>query len=98
MPTPPTTDDSIDEPPTDEKPTVPVFYHIPQAAADRAIERFKHRREYDKAPARTKWLAEYIYDEIEEKHVFWVEDEPLDDYAESRVESTTIEAIGADDE
>lgn len=83
--------------PEDEKPTVPVFYHVPRGAADRAIRRFQRRREAVEAgEVPEKWnhrttLETYIYDEIEERAVIYVADEPLAEYASGRVESMVID-------
>jgi hypothetical protein len=77
--------------PEDKKPAVPVFYHVPQGAVDRAIRRFQHRRENNPTPERRTYLAEYIYDEIDEQPVIYVDGEPLGEYASGRVESLVIE-------
>jgi hypothetical protein len=77
------------------KPGVPVFYQVPQAAADRAIARFRHRRqsvlEGDSELEHTVTLAEYLYEEIEEVPVIYVGAEPLYEYVGGRVDSLTIE-------
>lgn len=75
-----------------ERPTVPIVYPLPAAAADRAIDRFKHKLEYDNAPTRQAHLKDYIYDVIEEDHIFYVDGEPLAEYAsEAGLETLTIE-------
>lgn len=74
-----------------ERPTVPVFYNLPADAVDRAIERFKRRRENVASPQRQIDLREYIYDEIDEKPMFFVDGEPLAEYAGGRVDELTIE-------
>lgn len=78
-----------------EKPTVPVFYDVPKAAVDRAIERFNYRREAAATPERGVDLEAYIYDEIPEQPVIWVDGEPLGEYAGGRVEELEIEPDGA---
>lgn len=86
----PSSDVDESRPPSErEKPTVPVFYQVPKEAVDRAIERFQRRRE--SGTKRRKWLQEYIYDEIQENHVIYVDGGPLEEYAKGRVESLTIE-------
>jgi len=81
----------------DEKPTVPVLYHVPPAAVDRAIHRFKRRRANNPTPGRRTYLKEYIYDGIDERPVIYVGDEPLAEYASGRVESMVIEPDGERD-
>jgi len=81
----------------DEKPTVPVLYHVPPAAVDRAIRLFKRRRADNPTPGRRTYLEEYIYQEIDERPVIYVGDEPLAEYASGRVESMVIEPDGERD-
>jgi hypothetical protein len=77
--------------PEADKPAAPVFYDIPEAAADRAIARVRQRRENDSSTERRYALAEYVYEEIREKHLFFVGDVPLAEYASERgVDSLTI--------
>lgn len=73
------------------RPTVPVFYHVPSAAVDRALSHFKRRRANNPTPERRTDLKEYIYSEIDEQPVVYVDGEPLGEYASGRVESTVIE-------
>lgn len=75
----------------DEKPTVPVFYHVPPAAVDRAIQLFKRRRADNPTPGRRTYLEEYIYQEIDERPIIYVGSEPLAEYASGRVESLVID-------
>jgi len=77
--------------PEDTKPSIPVFYHIPGAVADRAIERFQTRRESAPAPQHRTHLADYIHDEIDEWPVMYVGGAPLSEYAAGRVKSMVIE-------
>jgi hypothetical protein len=84
-----------------DRPTVPVFYSVPAAAVDRAIERFQHRVENpfgDDSPyqAQVVRLRDFIYSEIEEAPVIWVDGVPLSRYvadagAELRVERPSSE-------
>jgi hypothetical protein len=62
-----------------------------RAAVDRAIRRFQRRRKNNPTPERCTHLAEYIYDEIDERPVIYVAGEPLGEYALGRVESLVIE-------
>lgn len=86
----------------DEQPesAVPVFYNVPPAVADRAIQRFERRREAADGAATTgAHLKDYIYDEIEEQSVIYVGGEPLADYAAGRVDELVIDPdAGRDDE
>lgn len=71
---------------SEDKPTVPVFYNVPATAVDRAIERFQHRIENpfgDDSPyqAQVVRLRDFIYSEIEETPVMWVDGVPLSRYA-----------------
>ena len=84
-------------PPEDKKPAVPVLYHVPRGAVDRAIRRFQHRRENNPTPERRTPLAEYIYEEIDERPVIYVGGEPLGEYASGRVESLVIEPDAEED-
>jgi hypothetical protein len=84
-------------PPEDKKPAVPVLYHVPRAAVDRAIRRFQHRRENNPTPERRTPLEEYIYEEIDERPVIYVGGEPLGEYASGRVESLVIEPDAEED-
>jgi hypothetical protein len=85
--------------PRQEKPTVPVFYHIPHRAADRAIRRFQHRVEGEEELP--EWwgpghLTDYLYEEISEVPVIYVDGEPLAEYASGRVDSLTTEGWSGD--
>ena len=46
--------------PEDKKPAVPVLYHVPRGAVDRAIRRFQRRRENNPTPERRTRLEETI--------------------------------------
>ena len=85
---------SVEEPASEEreqtssedKPTVPVFYNVPATAVDRAIERLQHRIENpfgDDSPyqAQVVRLRDFIYSEIEETPIVWVDGVPLSRYA-----------------
>lgn len=92
-------DDTLRHRRNSECPAVPVYFQVPPAAADRAIDRFNHRRENGR-PVRAGGadLEEYIYDEIDQRHRVYVGDETLAEYAEDRVESLTLEADDVDAE
>lgn len=69
-----------------EKPRVPVFYPIPPEAGDRAIDRFKRRVEAEQAGDipdgwRGSSLIDYLTDEIESQHIFYIDGEPYAEYA-----------------
>jgi restriction endonuclease Mrr len=68
-----------------DRPTVPVFYHIPPEAAERAIERFR-RAQANADRDREVTIEEYLYEEIDEQPVMYVGGEPLDEYASDRVD------------
>ena len=70
---------------SEDKPTVPVFYNAPATAVDRAIGRFEHRVENplrDDSPYQQDVvrLRDFIYSEIEETPVIWVDGVPLSRY------------------
>lgn len=73
--------------PGDEKPTVPVFYNVPETAADRAIDRFRRRRERVEAGdtgmhlSQRSTLSEFVLDEIDEQLEIFVGSEPYATYA-----------------
>lgn len=79
---------------------MPVFYNVPKRAADRAIEKFAHRHDLDdgadvaavdEAAEPGGTLQAYMYDEIREEDVMYVDSESLEEYVAGRVESLTIE-------
>lgn len=72
--------------PMSECPAVPVYFQIPQAAADRAIDMFNRLQERTAEPATVVDLEGYIYDEIEPDHRIYVGDETLAEYAAGGVE------------
>jgi len=82
---------SVDDPLTlslNERPTVPVFYHIPEDVAERALARFQRRVERvrqgdvdDGSPHAAATFHDYLYDEIAEQPVIYIEGEPLGEYA-----------------
>lgn len=82
----------------DDKPSVPVFYQVPPAAANRAIEKFKRRRQRIEDGETGQYLdqrarlSEYIFDEIHQETVIWVGGETLAEYAsQAGVESLVID-------
>jgi len=79
----------------EQKPTVPAFYHVPRQAADRAIHRFRYSlRHADDCSeeslrnpeASLGRLRDWVYQEVRETPVIYVEGEPLGEYAASRVD------------
>lgn len=84
--------------PCRERPDVPVFYHVPREAAERAVERFKRRRERvengaeGKCAGGTSTLHDYLYDEIDEQVDIWVGGLTLAEFASrAGLESMTID-------
>jgi hypothetical protein len=76
--------------PRTRKPTVPVFYNIPRMAADRAIRRFQQRLEREDAlgPAH---FVDFLYEEVSEEPVIYVDGETLAEYASGRIDRLTTE-------
>jgi hypothetical protein len=66
---------------TTDTPTVPVFYHVPEAAAERAVRRFRQYREADDEdlfdPSRESTLRDFVLDEIRQQPVTYVGGQPL---------------------
>jgi hypothetical protein len=91
--------------PREQKPTVPVFYHVPRPAADRAIHRFRyglrHADDRNEESLRNPGaslgrLRDWVYQEVRETPVIYVDGEPLAEYASGRVDRLTIDRQGGE--
>lgn len=81
-----------------ERPGVPVFYHVPREAGERAVERFKRQRERvkygtdEKYVGGTSTLHDFLYDEIDEQVDIWVGGLTLAEFASrAGLDSMTID-------
>jgi len=75
---------------TTSTPTVPVFYHVPEAAAQRAVRRFRQYREADDEdlfdPSRESTLRDFVLDEIRQQPVTYVGGQPLEQWADEHAD------------
>lgn len=68
-----------DAEPTHERQPATVVYSLPRAAAERALERQQFQA--DENGEDTPALEELVYDEIDERPVFLVDGESLEEFA-----------------
>ena len=84
------TDDTGAPSDTTSTPTVPVFYHVPEAAAERAVRRFRQYREADDEdlfdPSRESTLRDFVLDEIRQQPVTYVGGQPLAAWADEHTD------------
>lgn len=100
MPANPPTDDDTGESSdttTSDTPTVPVFYPVPEAAAERAVRRLQQYRDADPEeltfPGRDKKLRDYVLDEVRQESVIYVDGQPLEVWASEHADGVALDDV-----
>jgi hypothetical protein len=78
---------------TSDTAAVPVFCHVPEAAAERAMRRFQQYREADledlTVPDQGGPLRDFVLDEIHQKSVTYVGGQPLEQWVDEHADDIT---------